>query len=336
MSYFRGRFAQEFVTSSTSPGAMMSVNLSETGIRSYIQNTDFQNKLGDITVGCINSPENVTVSGDEALIDVLFSKLTGDQLFARKLNTGMAYHSPRMQKIARGYQSSIQGLSKANQPSLRTLMISSLTGEKVPSIDVLSSADYWVSNLVEPVRFSQALSHVVSAPTSKKLGHTHQEVIYDVIEIGPHSTLKAPTKQILRVAAAKRNIRYHSVLSRDEPSTAATLEMVGNLYVLGYPVSLHEINQMPNSATSSRKILVDLPEYPFNHTQTYWHEGRMSKDLRLRRHPRLDLLGTSTPESNTLEARWRKFFDIADTPWIDEHKANIPSASGPMTCAKIA
>ena len=309
---------------------MMSVNLSETGIRSYIQNTNFENKLGDITVGCINSPDNVTVSGDEAPIDVLLSKLNGDQIFARKLNTGMAYHSPRMQKIARRYHSSIQDLSKANQPSLRTLMISSLTGEKVLSIDVLSSADYWVSNLVEPVRFSQALSHVVSAPTRKKLGHTHQKVIYDVIEIGPHSTLKAPTKQILRVGAAKRDINYHSVLSRYEPSTAATLKMLGNLYVLGYPVSLHEINQMPNAATSSRKILVDLPEYPFNHTQTYWHEGRMSKEFRLRRHARLDLLGTSTPESNTLEARWRKFFDVADTPWIEEHKANIPSASGPM------
>ena len=203
-------------------------------MQAYIQKSEFQSLLGDVTVACINSPANVTVSGDEALIDILESALNRDQIFARKLNTGMAYHSPRMQEIADKYRSSIRDLSKADHCARRTLMVSSLTGEEILDIDVLSSADYWVSNLVEPVKFSQALSLVVSqsgALTAKTLGHIQQDVIYDVLEIGPHSTLKAPTREILKVAAAKRSIRYHSILSRHDSSATATLRMAGDLYV---------------------------------------------------------------------------------------------------------
>lgn len=323
VSYFRGKIVQDFAKISTFPGAMMSVNLSETSMNAYFQRADLQDLSGRVTIACINSPDNVTVSGDEALIDVLQSALNSDQIFARKLSTGMAYHSPRMQVIAHEYRSSMQDLSKARIPTRHTLMISSSTGGEVTDIDALSSADYWVSNLVEPVRFSEAMSRLVSksqASTPKKLGRVHRDTIYDILEIGPHSTLKVPIGQILRAEISRKGIRYHSVLSRYKPSAAAMMNVTGHLYSLGYPIRLHEINQTTTSSFSSTKPLVDLPEYPFSQDRTYWHESRLSRDVKLRQHPRLELLGTSMAESNALEARWRKLFDIAETPWIDEHK----------------
>ena len=326
VSYFRGKLVQEFAEMTKSSGAMMSVNLSENIMYSYLHRTRFQDLDSEITVACINSPENVTISGDEEVIDIVKSALDSDQIFARKLNTGVAYHSPRMQEIAREYHSSIQDLSKAKGSLRHTLMISSITGNKIPDIDVLSSADYWVSNLVEPVRFSQALSSLVSqsrVPIRKKLGRMHQEVVHDILEIGPHSTLKVPIEQILKAKGSRTAIQYRSVLYRQERSSVAMMNMMGYLYTLGYSILLHEINKTSASFSSSR-LLIDLPEYSFNHNQTYWHESRWSKSVNFRKYPRLDLLGTSTPNFNALEAQWRKFFDVVETPWIGEHKVISP------------
>ena len=302
---------------------MISVNLSETEILSYLQKIAPQARTVGLTVACINSPKNVTVSGDEALIDVLKSCLDSDQIFARKLTTGVAYHSPRMQEIASEYRASIQGLERAKPISRRTTMISSVTGEQIMTIEVLCTAEYWVKNMIEPVKFSQALAHLIAQPKTaakKKLGVTNQGVIYDLIEIGPHSALQRSTKEVLEATAPKRGIRYSSVLSRYSSSYETTLKTAGLLYSFGYPVALREINQQQESSATANAVLTDLPEYPFNRSQTYWHESRLSKSFRLRDHPRLDLLGTAVADWNPLEARWRKFFDVAETPWIEDHK----------------
>ena len=329
VSYYRGKLAGDLTRSSRSSGAMMSVNLPETEIRSYIRKITSQDVNGVIAVACVNSPRNVTVSGDEALIDLLKSHLDSDHILARKLKTGVAYHSPRMQEIASEYFRSIQGLERAKEIARRLVMISSVTSEQISTIDVLSTAEYWVRNMIEPVKFSQALARMVSqskAPLKKKLGVVDQGVIYDLVEIGPHSTLQNPIKETLEAAAGKRDVRYHSCLSRYDASVAVTLKTVGRLYSLGYPAKLGEINQIQASGALPRnKILADLPEYQFNHSLKYWHESRLSKNSRLRADPHLDLLGTTMPDWNPLEGVWRKFLDVSETPWVEDHKVCLSS-----------
>ena len=101
-------------------------------------------------------------------------------------------------------------------------------------------------------------------------------------------------------------------------------------------MKIANVNRTEATKATNRMALTHLPEYPFDHSQAYWHEGRISKDLRLRKHPRLDLLGTQSLDWSPLEARWRKFIRFSETPWVEDHVVNgtvIYPAAGMLVMA---
>ena len=297
---------------------MMSVDLSENDTRRYLY------EFGDrLHVACINSPCNVTVSGDEDAIDLLKAQLDADEVAAQKLRTGVAYHTPHMEEIAAEYAECLQGLRRGMTHSPRRItMFSSVTGKAIQNLDMLCTAEYWVSNMVQPVRYAAAVKGVISSHGTRKLGTPRQDTIHDLVEIGPHSTLRGPTRSILDNTNPRTDIRYTFVLSRKRPAPETLLELCGHLWSLGYPVTLEKVNQVNAYRLSQGQALVDLPAYPFNHSRRYWHESKLSSHSRLRQHPRHELLGTPVPDWNSLEPRWRKFFNISETPWIEDHKVN--------------
>ncbi|XXH03853.1 hypothetical protein Hte_010259 [Hypoxylon texense] len=150
VAYHRGRLAGHFASSTTRPGAMMSVNMSEINAQTYLDRLDVSTDIA-----CINSPTNVTLSGDEEAIDKIKSCLDQDGVFARKLKVGVAYHSPAMQGISTDYLGYL-GILKRRQYSNDIVMISSVTGQRVTSSTV-SKGQYWVDNLVSSVRFADAI-----------------------------------------------------------------------------------------------------------------------------------------------------------------------------------
>lgn len=93
--------------------------------------------------------------------------------------------------------------------------------------------------------------------------------------------------------------------------------MAGQLFARGYPVSVSSVNQ--EYEDGSRPFLVDLPEYPFDHSQTYWNETRLSRDWRLREAAPCTLLGHRATDWNPIEPRWRSILSVQDIPWIAHH-----------------
>ncbi|KAL8878752.1 MAG: hypothetical protein Q9198_003508, partial [Flavoplaca austrocitrina] len=300
----------------------MSVGLSEEAVLRYMKLLPVGSS--DIVVACINSGDNVTVSGSEDAIDSLKGSLDSSGIFARKLLVDVAYHSPHMSQIAAEYLSSIQGLEPGQMPIGEPFMVSSVTGMRVSSAE-LSQSEYWVRNMVSQVRFLDALVQLTVQPSAlmKKLGAVSQEVsgVYQLVEVGPHSALKGPIRTILASHAHGKGIRYDSLLVRKSSALKTTLEVIGRLHCLGYNISFKSVNRLDDPSKKYRS-LPDLPEYPFDHSQRYWYESRISESLRLRKHPRLDLLGTPVSDWNPLEARWRKFVRIPESPWIEDHKVN--------------
>ena len=179
---------------------MMSVDLSENDMRQHLR--EFSNK---VHIACINSPQNVTVSGDEQVIDLLKLKLEGEDVAAQKLRTGVAYHSPQMEQIAAEYARCLQGLENGNGHSSRRItMISTVTGSAVENLETLRTAEYWVSNMVQPVKYAEAVNRTISPPKgTRKLGTSKQEIIHHVIELGPHSALQSPTVKTLESIAPR-------------------------------------------------------------------------------------------------------------------------------------
>lgn len=310
VAYYRGRLAGRVAAASALlPGAMMSVNLAETDAESYLVKASLP---GRVSVACINSPTNVTLSGDENTIDQLQIALEKNGVFARKIRTGVAYHSPAMHQVAGDYLSSLGRLEPRELPGGNPFMVSTVTSQKVAPISLLGS-QYWVDNLESPVRFADALQYVVhTAPKVDGL-----KPITNYLEIGPHGALQRPIRDSLAYAG-NNMARYASILSKQDSPSKTILQLVGQLFTCGHRVSIAAANQQDGPSLAANSV-VDSPQYPFDRTQTYWYEPRISRDWRFREGPSRSLLGLRTSDWNPLQPRWRKMLKVEEVPWVAEH-----------------
>ncbi|KAH7329671.1 hypothetical protein B0I35DRAFT_507893 [Stachybotrys elegans] len=310
VAYHRGSLAGRLVATTPTPGAMLSVNMPEVDACSYLAKT--QNEV-DVQVACANSPANVTLSGKEAAIDALADQLEKDGIFARKLKTGVAYHSPAMQQIAADYLDSIRDLQQGPRRGnvVSPLVISSVTGQMITAKS-LSQGEYWVENLVCPVRFTDALQHLLH---TSKLGVNGIKAISDFIEVGPHGALRRPVSDTLRHVFGSNGPQYTAALSRMDSPVKSIMELAGKLFIGGYPASISAVNL--SKSTDSPRLLPNLPLYPFDHSRSYWHESRMSRDWRLREPA--GILGTRAADWNPLQPRWTRMLSLRDMPWLADH-----------------
>lgn len=302
---------------------MMSVGLSEDGVLPYLEQITLQFQRKGLCIACINSHKNVTISGDSNQIDALKPLLDAQQVFARKLQVDVAYHSPHMNAIASDYLALIAEIEEGDIPSMTPSMVSSVTGEKI-SVEELRHAEYWVKNMVSPVRFSNAITTTCrkGKMLKKKLDGSHRKILQlqDLVELGPHSALQGPIRDILMTMNATSQYTYHSALIRKIPATDTILQAAGRLHCGGYPINFASVNQLSIKSSRCPRMLIDLPEYPFDHAIPYWHESRLSSGFRFRKYGRLDLLGAPAPDWNPLEPKWKNSFIIAEMPWLEDHK----------------
>lgn len=309
VSYYRGFISNLCKQKLDKKGAMLAVALGEDEASKYIA----QLQTGIVSVACVNSPVSTTISGDEAAIDELKAVLDDQAVFARKLKVDIAYHSHHVQKVAAQYRSSLKGLeSNAPRPSVK--FISSVTATE-KSNDFGPS--YWVQNLTSPVRFSDALAELC------RIQHTESRFMSDsvscLIEVGPHSALSGPTRQILsQPSVESSNLRYLPSLVRDHDSLHSILSLCGKLFELGYPLDLDPSTLLGNS-NAHRAVIHNLPPYPWDHSTKHWHESRLSKEFRFRPNPHHDLLGVRISSATPFEPVWRNILDLEMLPWLRDH-----------------
>ncbi|KAL8848098.1 MAG: hypothetical protein Q9221_006855 [Calogaya cf. arnoldii] len=281
-------------------GAMLAVGLSEPETSTYISLL----RLGRVCIASVNSPTSVTVSGDAAAIDELETILKEQEVFARKLRVGLAYHSHHMEDGSVKYLRSLQGFeSGIPRPSVR--YISTVTGSE--KFDDFGSS-YWVTNLISKVRFADAITAVRrSWPTDQ---------MQTCIEIGPHSTLSGPVHQTL--AGHSVEYTYLPSLTRKCHSLRSILALSGQLFELGHKISMSSVTSLIDSDRKP-SVICDLPSYPWDHSQTFWNESRLSTEHRLRVRPPHDLLGSRITGGNPLEPMWRNMLKVENLPWLRDH-----------------
>ncbi|KAF1967772.1 hypothetical protein BU23DRAFT_602671 [Bimuria novae-zelandiae CBS 107.79] len=71
------------------------------------------------------------------------------------------------------------------------------------------------------------------------------------------------------------------------------MNLAGALFAQGCKVNIQEVNA--DGDKRFVKPLVDLPSYPWNHTQRYWHESRVEHEYLSRAKPKLSLIGAPAP-----------------------------------------
>lgn len=286
-------------------GAMLAAGISAADAQPYLVDDPISGKA---IIACENSPSSVTISGDEKAVSIVQEKLAADQLFNRSLVVEAAYHSHHMELIQGAYWGSIKHV-QCGQHRPDVHMISSVYGEEVQ--DAGLDANYWCKNLTSPVQFATALAK------SLRLIREKEEGPVAVIEIGPHSALAGPIKQIVK-GSNLQGIEYLSVLLRNQDASNTAIAAAGRLFQLGYTgLPLDTINHLNTNA--EKRVLSDLPRYGWTHKTRHWSESRRSENYRLRKFPRHDLLGTAAMDSLSEEPIWRNYLRLQEQPWLVGH-----------------
>ena len=326
VAYFRGFVSNQRLSAK---GSMMAVGLAEQELQPYLDKVNNE-KTGELIIACYNSPRNLTVSGDEHKVNALKKLLDEAEIFARVLQVKNAYHSAHMREVADEYLGLLGSLPEPHVESSEYMqMFSSVTGDKIESGQL--GAQYWVDNLVSPVRFADAVRQMCFFRVEKgqapiQMNANTGSVFCDIImEIGPHAALQSAVKEVLARTPFAAAIASLAVLNRSSPGLSTILNAVGNLYARGYPINASSINQsfkensIKVSSHVAPRLLVDLPGYTFNHSEKLIYESRLTKNYRLRQQPRHDLFGAPVPDWNSEAPRWRNVIRLAEQPWLRDH-----------------
>lgn len=301
VAYFRGEIASKHQKLHSLAGGMLAAAVSAEVAGQYISNL----ANGKVVVACVNSPSSVTLSGDLAALGEVATRLEADGMFARKLKVPMAYHSHHMENIAQEYTQQLHTLlpsAKKQWSEDAALFVSPVTGEAVTS-PVALNPEHWAKNMTHPVLFSQAFDRM-------------SEDVDMIVEIGAHSTLAGPIRQILKARGVEMS--YVSCLKRSTDAVVTMQDMACALLARGYPVNLQQVNSPHGN--EPHIFVPDLPTYQWNHTRRYWIEPRVSREQRYKKFPPHELLGTPLNGSNGLMPTWRSFLRLGEVEWLRDHQ----------------
>lgn len=307
-AYFRGFSSTIAKQKGFGNGGMLAVGVGESEVAPYLKML----KQGIAVVACQNSPSSVTISGDDAAITELSKLLTRDDVFNRRLLVDTAYHSHHMQAAAEEYRASLGDITQSPLPKTAVKMFSSVTGSlKSSQFD----GDYWTSNLVNKVRFCDALQALCRADYTSSRGVQPHRIF---IEIGPHAALAGPARQCIADLAEPLPYSYTSVLVRGTAAIHSALTMAGSLFSRGYPLDMTAVTAS-DPTWKNATVLHNLPSYSWDHSKRHWHESRLSRDYRLRKHPYHDLLGIRMTDNTPLRPVWRHMIGVEGLPWLRDH-----------------
>ncbi|KAL8989312.1 MAG: hypothetical protein Q9177_001774, partial [Variospora cf. flavescens] len=322
IAYFRGQAAAQITRDQSREGAMLALGTSSEGASSLLQ----QNEDGYATIAAINSPRSVTVSGDKSAIENVKRVADAKGLFARKLKVEVAYHSRHMEQAAASYLASIKPFFNVESPPVGQdgfcpVFVSSVTGriEGAETVD----ASYWVKNLLQPVRFADAVQSIFSRRDDEvDAGQRSADLPNIVIELGPHSALQNPIKETVESLRqtgdqSRLHVTYLASLVRGTSGDEALLGLAGNLFSMGSSIQLAAVNQI---GLHKAHVLTNLPPYAWDKSVSYVPKSRIVHE---KLHPGQDfapLLGRKTVYNNSnSEPAFRQVFTLDDIPWIRDH-----------------
>ncbi|CAM1502384.1 Fc.00g043680.m01.CDS01 [Cosmosporella sp. VM-42] len=314
IAYLRGYAGKEAATSE--PLSMMAVGMGPDKVQPYLDAVNDGREQPDVQIACYNSPSSITLAGTVEALNVVQGMIKADGHFARLLQVNLAYHSRYMGDISQAYESllvenkCLEGLASG---SGAIKMFSSVTRE-ILAHDAETGVAYWKANMVSPVRFADACEQLMKDP---------ENGADFLIELGPSNALSGPAGQIKKTLPNEgANITYTSAAKRGAETLQALFSVAGYLFIAGADISLPKVNggEGDSDSTNKASIIVDLPNYSWNHSTKYWHESEASKEWRFKKFMHHDLLGSKILGSSWNAPSWKKHLKLSDLPWLNDHK----------------
>lgn len=220
-------------------GSMVSVMASEKEAQPFVA------RFADVTIGVINGPCSVVISGGDINVAQVMEQFQLAGYKTHKLDIPVAAHSPMLEPVLDEFEAAVRQVKLA---APTRAIVSSMTGKLVTS--ELTDPAYWRQHLRDTVRFANGVQTL------------RNEGVTIFIEIGPKATLLGVAEQCLDKETP--NLFLPS-LREGQNDWQPMLTSLAALHVRGSPVDWVRFNQ---DEANRRQRLV-LPTYPFQR-QRYW------------------------------------------------------------------
>src|SRR3984957_3157350 len=243
----------------------------------------------DVTVAVYAAPEQTVIAGPPEQVDAVIAVVDAQGKLARRVEVDVASHHPTVDPILAELK---EALADVKPMTPRIPLISTVGQSDAPKFD----ADYWVVNLRNPVRFSQA----VAAAAAKHA---------NFVEVSPHPLLSHAINGSLESAKPRGGAQVSATLTRDNPET------------LTFHTQLATVR--PPSAAAAHnadgaKRLIDLPPTPWQHVR-YWAAPFSSNRQPASAHP---LLGTHVELPSGREHVFTADVGTDLLPYMLDHKVH--------------
>ncbi|KAL2883645.1 hypothetical protein SGCOL_000789 [Colletotrichum sp. CLE4] len=324
IAYYRGFYAHLACAGTKVGGGMLAVGLSLPAASELCRQPAF---VGRLVVAASNAPQSCTLSGNQDAVAEAKEQLERDNIFARLLVVDTAYHSHHMAACADAYLQALLACEISVEPGKgrgrgACVWSSSVRGDarlvrRGGEAELLATlkGPYWVANMVQMVKFSQALESAV----------WHGGPFDLAIELGPHPALKGPVEQTLKAAYGSAP-PYASLLKRKMNEVAVVQEAIGSVWSQLGPAHVDFDGfrgiwcEAGAIQTTPKSLLADLPGYAWDHDRVYWRESRISARYRTLPDTAHELLGRRMPDDNDHELRWRNVLRLGEIPWLKGHE----------------
>ncbi|MGH3553297.1 MAG: acyltransferase domain-containing protein, partial [Mycobacterium sp.] len=251
-----------------------------------------------VSVAGFSSPRQTVIAGPPAQVDALIAAVTEQGRFARRVNMEVASHNALMDPILPELHSALADLT----PTTPTIpFLSTVIDSTTPTLD----ADYWVANVRQPVRLSQAITIAADNHTT-------------FIEISPHPTLTHAITETLESATPNGRVLVTSTMNRVEDPT------------LFFHSQLAAMGVTPT--TNGEGHLADIPTTPWQHS-AFWIPDRSAAWSADNAHP---LLGAHTEVPPGCAHVWQADVGTDVFPWLADYQVHGQAIMPAAGFAEIA
>ena len=271
-------------------GGMLAVGLSLDEARKLIEIYD-----GRVSIGAVNGPEMLTLSGDSAPLDRIAELLEARGIFNRPVRVQVAYHSHHMEPIK---DVMLQTLDQMQGIKTTTPLYSTVTGHRENGLHL--NAEYWFQNARQPVLFTNAVSTMLD------------DGFDTFVEIGPHPVLVGGAEALFQKRDTDATMAPS--MTRREPEVTVFLQSLVRLAARG-------LDPNPAVIFGADRRYVRLPNNPWQHHR-HWFENPVAAELRQGRfeHPFLRRQTQLVTEPGW--AVWEATLDVDKFPYLHDHQVD--------------
>ena len=271
-------------------GGMLAVGLSLEEARKLIEGHE-----GKVSIGAVNGPEMLTLSGDSAPLQLIAEMLESRGVFNRPVRVQVAYHSHHMEPIK---SVMLTALDQVQGVKATTPLYSTVTGHRENGLHL--NADYWFQNARQPVLFTSALGTLLD------------DGFDTFVEIGPHPVLVGGAEALIQKRDTDAVVAPS--MTRKEPEVTVFLQSLARLTARGLK---------PDTAVmfGSDRRYVRLPQNPWQHNR-HWFESPTAAETRRGRfeHPFLKRQTQLVTEEGL--AVWEATLDVQKFPYLRDHQVD--------------